>query len=345
MKNEFSLSGHAMIGEELEVRPVEIQVEDGMITAIDDIARPGSWWICPAFFNAHTHLGDTIAMDCPVSGDLAELVAPPHGLKHRLLASVSHTELISGMRASIDEMVGSGTAGFADFREGGEEGVQALREALIGITCEPVIFGRDGGERIAEGFGVSSTRDVPDIEEQVSAARRTGKLIAIHAGERDPNDLDTALSYDPDLLIHCTHATRTQLRECAGRGIPVVVCPRSNWRLGVAVSATTPDIREMIDLGIPVLLGTDNVMFVQPDMLRELSFTEAVYRIPPRELLRAAIRGSGLFGEPFFIEEGSKANFFVVDPARSNIRFSRDSHKTLVNRVSPEKIVKKVFNS
>lgn len=345
MKNGFSISGHAMIGEELEVRPVEIQVEDGIITAIDDLVHPDSSWICPAFFNAHTHLGDTVAMDCPVTGDLEELVTPPRGFKHQVLASVSRNELVSGMRASIGEMVGSGTAGFADFREGGEEGVRALREAGYGTPCMPVIFGRDGGELIADGFGVSGTRDVPDLEEQVSAARRKGKLIAFHAGERDPYDVDTALSYNPDLLIHCTHATHEQLRECAGKGIPIAVCPRSNWRLGVAGSAGTPPIRKILDQGITLLLGTDNVMFVQPDMLRELSFTEAVYHISPRELLCAAIRGSVLFGRSFFIGEGSVANFFIVDPGRSNIRFSRDIPESLVNRVSPEKIVKKVFNS
>ena len=46
-------------------------------------------WICPALFNAHTHLGDTIAMDCGATGDLTALVTPPDGLKHRLLAQAS----------------------------------------------------------------------------------------------------------------------------------------------------------------------------------------------------------------------------------------------------------------
>ncbi len=35
----------------------------------------------PAFFNAHTHVGDTVAMDLPVTGALEELVTPPNGLK------------------------------------------------------------------------------------------------------------------------------------------------------------------------------------------------------------------------------------------------------------------------
>ncbi|MCK7537814.1 MAG: hypothetical protein MZV63_46110 [Marinilabiliales bacterium] len=64
-------------------------IENGIITAIEENTSAPECWICPAFFNAHTHLGDTIAMDCGVNGDLMSLVTPPHGLKHRLLAAAS----------------------------------------------------------------------------------------------------------------------------------------------------------------------------------------------------------------------------------------------------------------
>jgi cytosine/adenosine deaminase-related metal-dependent hydrolase len=343
--SEVIFRGRALTGEDLEEHSVEIRVEHGIITAIEEIGTPGDAWICPAFFNAHTHLGDTIAMDYPAVGDLAALVTPPHGLKHRLMAGARREDLIAAMRASIREMIESGTAGFADFREGGKDGVRALQEAGDGLPCLPVIFGRDDGEFIADGFGVSSARDLPRLEEQVSAARRAGKRIAFHAGEQDPDDVNAALAFDPDLLIHCTHATRRQLRECAEREIPIVVCPRSNWRLNVTRSSGHPPIRAMLDLGIRLLIGTDNVMFTQPDMFREMAFTATVYGAGPRELLTGAIGGSALFNRPFFLEKNISANFMVIDTARANIRYSRDLCTSLVHRVSPEKIVKKVFNS
>ena len=81
------------------------------------------------------------------------------------------------------------------------------------------------------------------MEQQVSAARKAGKKIAFHAGERDAGDVDAALSFDPDLLIHATHATKKQLRECAEREIPIAVCPRSNWMLGVTSSARHPPLQ------------------------------------------------------------------------------------------------------
>ena len=38
--------------------------------------------INPLFFNAHTHLGDSMLSEIP-TGRLDDMVIPPHGLKHR----------------------------------------------------------------------------------------------------------------------------------------------------------------------------------------------------------------------------------------------------------------------
>jgi cytosine/adenosine deaminase-related metal-dependent hydrolase len=237
MKKDHQLiAGHALLGEDLTLAPVDIVIEHGVITSIEDNPKAPRVWICPALFNAHTHIGDTIAMDCGVTGDLGALVTPPDGLKHRLLRAASREDLVAGMRASIGGMIAGGVAGCADFREGGPDGVRALDEAAAGLKFRSVAFGREGGERIAQGLGISSTRDVPDTEKLVGDTRKAGKKVAFHAGERDSMDVDAALAYEPDLLIHMTHATKRQLRECAESGIPIAVCPRSNWMLGVASS-------------------------------------------------------------------------------------------------------------
>ncbi|MEI8331636.1 MAG: amidohydrolase, partial [Methanomicrobiales archaeon] len=229
-------SGYALLGNELTFSPVDIFIENGIISSIEDNSRAPLLWICPALFNAHTHLGDTIAMDCGVTGDLTALVAPPNGIKHTLLAEASRNDLVGGMRASIQGMIACGTAGCADFREGGPSGVALMREASGGLPFTPVIFGRDGGETHADGLGISSTRDVFDVENQVKDARLQGKKIAFHAGERDSGDVDAALAFEPDLIIHATHATKKQLRYCADHQIPIAICPRSNWTLGVSTS-------------------------------------------------------------------------------------------------------------
>ena len=118
-------------------------------------------------------------------------------------------------------MMAGGTAGCADFRESGRDGVTALQEACQGLNFHTAIFGREGGEQIAGGLGISSTRDLPDIDRTVAAARKAGKLIAFHAGERDAEDVDAALSFDPDLIIHATHATKKQSGSVRSRRSPL----------------------------------------------------------------------------------------------------------------------------
>jgi cytosine/adenosine deaminase-related metal-dependent hydrolase len=345
MERHLVISGKAILGEDLSFQQVDIVIDNGFITAIEGNDKAPDIWICPALFNSHTHLGDTVAMDCAVSGDLVTLVAPPHGLKHQHLAKSSHHHLVRAMQMSIGEMVRSGTAGCADFREGGPDGVAALREASEGLDFRCVIFGRDGGEYTADGLGVSSTRDFPGINSHIAMARKEDKMIAFHAGEKDADDVDTALSFDPDLLIHGTYATHAQLRECAERSIPIVVCPRSNWTLGVASTPNHPPITEMLDLGCRVFLGTDNVMFVHPDMLAEMAFVHVVYHIEPVDVLRMAVAGSSIGNNPFFIQIGARANLFSIDPRFSNLRFSANPVASIIKRAFSGTMGTNVFNS
>lgn len=342
---DFIIEGRALIGEELLERAVALVVEGGIIRRIEDIPERPSPWICPALFNAHTHVGDSIAMDLPLKGELEEIVTPPDGLKHRILAATPDDDLVKAMRATIAFMERGGTGGFADFREGGEQGVRLLIQAARGSGCRPLILGRDGGEHAGDGAGISSARDVPHLDQVISPVREAGKLVAFHAGERDRLDIDAALSYEPDLLVHCTHATRSQLKRCADAGIRIAICPRSNWMLGVTKTARRPPVREMLDLGCRVSLGTDNCMVVQPDLWREMSFVSTIYRLPPDEILRAAVTGSSLRNGTYFIREGAPANFLVLDPGESNLWLSHDPVRTLVSRAGAVNILAKVINS
>ena len=113
MDDEQVFTGQAILGRIPECRPATIVVRNGVVTHVEEESRAPDRWICPAFFNAHTHLGDTVAIDLPCSGSLIDLVTPPHGLKHRILARTPPCTLIRGMRSSVSDMISSGTAGFA----------------------------------------------------------------------------------------------------------------------------------------------------------------------------------------------------------------------------------------
>jgi len=338
------ISGHAIVGEDLTLAPVDITVEHGIITGIDDAAEVPDLLICPALFNAHTHLGDTVAMDCAVTGDLEAMVSPPDGLKHKLLNAAAPVELIAGMRKSIRLMADRGTAGCADFREGGPAGVAALRKAAAGLPFRTLIFGRDGGERVADGIGISSARDIPDAADRAAETRKSGKLVAFHAGEKDALDIDAALACDPDLIVHATYATDAHLRECAEREIPIVICPQSNWILSVAHTPDHPPVRRMLEQGCKIYLGTDNAMFVQPDMMGAMAFLHTVYHVRPTDVFRMAVTGSSLAGEPFYLKRGAHANFIIFNSRRSNLAFSKDPVASVVKRGYSLCPCKNVFN-
>jgi cytosine/adenosine deaminase-related metal-dependent hydrolase len=207
------------------------------------------------------------------------------------------------------------------------------------------MLGREGGERDADGLGVSSARDVEDLDRIVSNARHLGRLVAFHAGEKDSGDIDAALAYDPDFIVHATHATHDQLRQCTDLGIPIIVCPRSNWTLLPAADPVHPPIQKMLDLGCVVFLGTDNVMFVQPDMTAEMAFVHTVYHIEPKKILRMAVAGSSIAGDSFFIRKGIRANLFSIDPRFSNLRYSRNPVTSIVKRAISGITGTNVFNA
>jgi cytosine/adenosine deaminase-related metal-dependent hydrolase len=335
MDNETIVSGRAYLGPETGMRDVVICIRDGIIHSIEETesGSAGERWIFPCLFNSHTHLADTVAMDVRTKGSLSELVAPPDGLKHRILAQSGRDLLENGMRKSISFMMSSATPGFCDFREGGADGVDILKSALKGSGADAVILGREGGEDVSDGIGVSSTKEGGDVIERAARTKEKGGFVAFHAGEKDSRDIDPAIDAGADMLVHCTHATDRHLKRCADEGIVIVVCLRSNWVLGVASGPQNPPLKKMIDLGCKVVLGTDNVMFVQPDMFPEMAFLSTVYGVTPEEAIDMAVGGSEVFGRSYFIEEKKKAAFFTVDPMRANLFFSRDPAKTMANRM------------
>lgn len=76
MLKEEKISGRAFIGSDFDLLDVEITLENGIVTDIEESLNVSERWIVPGFFNAHTHLADTIAMDMEAPGNLSELVAP-----------------------------------------------------------------------------------------------------------------------------------------------------------------------------------------------------------------------------------------------------------------------------
>jgi cytosine/adenosine deaminase-related metal-dependent hydrolase len=261
--------------------------------------------IVPGLWNAHTHLGDAVVTQ-ELRGTIEELVAPPHGLKHRILAKAKDDAVVAAMRRAMAAMLGTGTTGFADFREGGLKGLKLLYAAAATIPLRGLALGRPSGLeydprevgailRACDGIAVSAYIDWPsnEIEKLAAHAQRERKLFALHCSERIREDIDKVLDLKPTFLVHMVQATDADLVRCADAGVPIVVCPRSNAFFGM-----TPDIPRMLKAGVELLLGTDNAMINVPSILREIEFAYRVARmnggVPAREILRMALRGRRL---------------------------------------------------
>jgi cytosine/adenosine deaminase-related metal-dependent hydrolase len=324
------VEGTVLRGPDFEPIEGRVVVEEGEITAVEQASVDSSNIVLPAFVNAHTHIGDSIAKEAGGGLSLDELVAPPDGLKHQLLRAASREEKVRAMRRSIQFMETTGTASFLEFREGGVEGVYALREAAEGLGVEPFILGRETVEAMeaAEGFGASGARDGEFSRERTATAEE-GKLFGIHAGERDSSDINPALDLDPDFLVHMVHPEPLHLDRLADKAVPVVVCPRSNLVTNVGVPPIA-DLAERTTLA----LGTDNVMLNSPSMFREMEFTAKLADVSAREVLRmATYNGARIAGlDCGVIEEGRAGKLLVLDGDSDNLAGVQDVARAVVRR-------------
>lgn len=291
--------------------------------------------IVPGLWNAHTHLGDAVVTQ-ELRGTIEELVAPPHGLKHRVLAKAKDSAVIAAMRRAMATMVRTGTTGFSDFREGGLKGLKLLYAAAAALPLHGIALGRPAGLeydprevgailRACDGIAVSAYIDWPEdaIVKLAAHVRREKKLFAIHCSERIREDIDKVLDLTPAFLVHMVQATDADLVRCADAGVPIVVCPRSNAFFGM-----TPDIPRMLRSRVELRLGTDNAMINVPSMLREMEFAYRIARIKSgvaaREIFEMALRGRRLEDPKSTtgLRVGDRADLVVFDLPKGSSAFA-----------------------
>ena len=345
MPHEYIVSGTILYGDDFEPREGYVVISGHKIKEIGFGRHDSevSGLICPAFINAHTHLGDSVAKDLPFM-PLADLVAPPGGLKHRILNAASPGEIADGIRSSLACMAAGGTCHCLDFRENGIAGARLLKEVA---GARATVLGRPAGcdspaevLEVADGLGVSGANDVPGdaLAEMAASARRAGKLLGIHAGELDRSDIGKALEISPDFLVHMTHADAANIKKVADAGIPVVVCPRSNAATGAGI----PPVRKLADSGTLLALGTDNVMLNGPDMFREMEWAaKAFLHDDAYTLSMATLNGAKLAGcdkTKGSIFPGKDADLLVLDQNSENLKYSRNMVSSIVRRAGPADI-------
>ncbi|MDD1759004.1 MAG: amidohydrolase family protein [Methanothrix sp.] len=343
---EILLCGTIISGDDFQVMQGYLCIQEGIIKEIGEerIDADFEGIICPRFVNAHTHLGDSAFKDPPFM-PLQDLVGPG-GLKHRLLAQTPRDTLIEGMRRSLQDMVATGTCAFADFREGGSEGLKMLSEAARGSDLVSRVLGRpaQGETEIDEGcwgIGISSTRDLDRklLEDYVASARKKGQTVGIHAGEASSDDISDALNLEPDFLVHLGQARKDDLRRVAEANVPVVVCPRSNLVTGVSL----PDVEKMAAMGITVGVGTDNVMLNSPNIFDEMHLISKALLHDDRQVFKmCTLNGANIMGIDQRIGsicEGKEGRVMVLDQNSNNLWGSLNPLASVVRRAQPSDIM------
>jgi cytosine/adenosine deaminase-related metal-dependent hydrolase len=351
----------ALVGWSLEARrDVCVWVRDGFIESVegrgscpaDSMGGEGAV-LLPQPANAHVHSGDHAFPEYATELPLEEAVAPPGGVKHRLLASTPRHRLVEAISEYYTLAWRAGTGLLVDFREGGGEGCRLALEALSRIPpgMDVLVLGRPGPgwPGSCAGVGLNSPLDY-SLEQLASivAARRPAMTHVAETREaREAGDLERALEAGFDAVVHGVYLSRDDLEALASRGVGLVVCTRSNaWH-----SVGMPPAPDAWEAGLRVGLGTDNAGWFTPDIWREAEALALItrlkgYRDPrlPRLVLRSLFIDGYLVSKrkPRLIVEGGEAHFLLVAARGRGVLEARNVYWALVKRVGPDAILARV---
>jgi cytosine/adenosine deaminase-related metal-dependent hydrolase len=388
MKSRISpitiINASILLGKELDyTEHGYIEIENGIIKS----AGPGDYngaikkldardfLIIPGFINAHTHIADSIGKDIAAGYKLDARIHPVFGAKRKILEKSKPEHLKSFIRGSAISMMKKGIVTFADFREGGPEGIRLLREAIADLPIKCVAFGRvdhynnpkeasglppDMIEKakqvllLADGLGISGANENTDVTLAQYKQLAEKKLLAIHAAESretvEFSKLHTGRSevdritehLRPDFIVHMTNATEDEIQQVARSNIGIVICPRANGVLGAGI----PQIARMLRHGCTVAIGTDNVMLNSPDILRELDYIWKASRaiegemIEARTVLKMATVNAAqiLRLNSGCIESGRSADLIFINKKHIDLYPIHDPYASVVHRLSQSSI-------
>lgn len=373
-----------LLGRELDhVEWGYVEIESGRIKSTGSGSYKGAakrlnakgFLIMPGLINAHTHVADSIGKDIAAGHRLNARVHPVFGAKNKILQKSQPEHLKAFIRNSAISMMKKGIVAFADFREGGPEGVELLKEATAGLPIKCVALGRTSHYgspkdaaglspgaveqarrvlKMSDGLGISGANENTDAA--LAQYRQLGgkKLVAIHAAESretvefskehtNRSEVDRIMEHlKPDFVVHMTNATEGEISLVAKSGTGIVVCPRANGVLGAGM----PRVAQMLRQGCLVAIGTDNVMLNSPDILRELDYiwkaSGAIEgeMIELRQLLKMATVSAAqmLRLNSGCIEAGRAADLIFIDKRHADLYPLHDPYAAAIHRLSQSSI-------
>jgi cytosine/adenosine deaminase-related metal-dependent hydrolase len=327
--------------------------------------------IIPGLVNAHTHIGDSIGKDISLESNVNAKIHPIISAKQKILRETKPSHLANFMKNTCLSMIRKGTTTFVDFREGGLEGVVALKKALSTIPIRSIILGRveyyQNQKQIkqnipfpnskkeeleillkkCDGLGISGSNE--NSTSVLKYYSKIKKIRAIHSEETIESskqsknltrktETQRALFLKPHFLVHMTYCSERDLRQVAKKTRGVVICPRANAALAEGI----PNVINMSKAGCNICIGTDNVMVNSPDMFREMDYLWKTTmglnrkRIPPKNILKMATVNAGKLLEKKIgvIENGKIADCVFIDKHALDLEPMHNPYASIVHRAS-----------
>lgn len=356
-----------LLNENLDLIEGYVGIREGVIEEVDKGKPPknpvSSGIISPSFINAHTHVADFPIEINPKKHSLSKLVGPD-GIKQNELKNLGDEEKREGIKKALKSGFQSGVTHFCDFREEGINGSKLLFEIKEKAIPDVKIFGRP--EKIEtneikelsnyiDGIGISGVNDFSkeELSNLNQITTKLGLKKAIHAGESlasqreslrktGKTEIQRALELDPDFIIHATNPLQNDLDLIEKNNVPVVLCPRSNYKTGVGL----PPLEEIIELDTTIGLGTDNAMLNSTSILDELRFvtqkyfdtTEKISKEKLKTLFKTSTINSGkVIGIDNRIKEETIANIVIIQD-EENLESIINQNKKIKTIIKGEKI-------
>ncbi|MFO7796404.1 MAG: amidohydrolase family protein [Promethearchaeati archaeon] len=319
--------------------------------------------ILPGLINSHVHIGDSFAKEMGYDKNLIDVVAPPNGVKHKLLAHTPSNIKKVGIQKAAQEMISNGITFFSDFRERGLEGINLIKEGLASTPIKSQILGRfrekseiESIFQNADGIGLSSYKNITSQLKDIlkTFKKKYNKLIACHHAEykRDSLLFNNILNDNIiDVIIHGTQLNDEDLLKLKGSGISLILCPRCNGYFGVGF----PPIESIIRNNILITIGTDNMMVNSPDLFEEMRYLYLIFKVlnksqdlslTAKSLLEMitvnAARILNIENMIGSIKEGKQADFFTINLNSNNYYCHQINYHNIypliVQRTKPENI-------
>jgi len=329
----------------------------------------------PGLINCHTHMPMTlfrgIGEDQDLSKWLNETIWP-------LEAKLKPSDVYDGALLGCLEMIKSGTTCFADMyfyedmvakavKEAGmravlspgileaggpEEGEKLLREAVefaqkyygsadgrISVrlgphatyTCSPALLRKVRETALALNVG---------IHMHLAESREMLKRVKEKHGFTEVELLESIGFLGPDVLAaHCIHLSKKEMRLMAKHDVKVAYNPVANMKVALGI----PRIKELMELGVTVGIGTDGPASNNTlDMLETMKFAsllQKVYYMDPtilpaqQALEMATINGAKALGFEKTVgtlENGKKADITLIDFRSPHLTPMHDPYANIV---------------